>query len=344
MTENPRTWLSAVFRVVAATAIAIVVLTFIAVFFVVPGPMISTAARTGEGMLFIEIDERDAVIIAYDDDAYAGPGTFTAAHEDGRIVDITGLGDLDSLTSEFVFSPARNAIMVNPEEGVVREIVLDTLVAINADASTHDTWSCVLEWNGAAHSAGDAEAVTVDQLPVDGDILGFGVPSGSPPGTPGKRLNRLNPDGLGVSVGAETFVAPGFVAQPLSLEPATRACQKTDWERDVFPDGRTRTEPLGASSGYAVVDYAQRARTDDRQITVVDAGTGEVLGSNAAEGGMVDAATAPSGQAVVVDRFLPGALPNWSTTPVTSTLFFISSEGSMREIVLAPHGWLGLPW
>lgn len=401
MNEKPRTWVSAVLRIVVATAIAIVVLTFIAVFFVVPGPMISTAARAGEGMLFAEIDGRDAVIIAYDDNAYAGIGTFTPAHVDGKIAafdldtgetiwsrgldgehaalsrliaagkkfaylettfgfrviaiddgstmatenDIIGLGDFSRLTTEFVFSPARNAIMVNPDEGVVREIVLDTLEAVDVDASTHDTWSCVLEWNGAAHSAGDAEAVTVDQLPVDGDVLGFGVPSGSPPGTPGKRLSRLNPDGSGVSVGAETFVAPGFVAPSLPVEPATRACQKADWERDVFPDGRIRTEPLGADSGYAVVDHAQSARTDDRQITVMDAGSGEVLGSNPAEGGMVDAATAPSGQAVVVvDRFLPGVLPNWSTTPVTSTLLFISPDGSMREIVLAPHGWLGLPW
>lgn len=37
-------------------------------------------------------------------------------------------------------------------------------------------------------------------------------------------------------------------------------------------------------------------------------------------------------------------LPNWSTTPVTSTLLLISADGAMREIVLAPHGWLGLPW
>lgn len=374
---------------------------FVAAFFVVPGPMISTAARTGQGMLFAEIDGRDAVIIAYDDDGYSGLSFFAPWNHGGRIAafdldtgetiwdehvgddpaflsrmvaagekyayfettfgfrvisvmdgstvatenDIAGLGDIDSLTTSFAFSPSSGAIMVNAEEGAVRKIALDTLEAVDVDARIEDTWSCVLARNGHGYVQSDAEAVTVDRMPVDGEVLGFGVPSGSPPGTPGKRLTRLDDDGSGTSVGGETFVAPGFIAQAVLVEPKPRACPHAQWNDDVFPDGRTVAEPLGAGAGYAVIDHAQSARTDDRQITVVDAAGGEVLASHPAEGGLVDAAMAPSGQAVViVNRFLPGVLPSWITTPVTSTLLIIAPNGSMREIVLAPHGWLGLPW
>jgi len=374
---------------------------FIALFFVVPGPMISTAARVGQGMLFAEIDGRDAVIIAYDDNGYSGIGFFAPSHHDGRITaldldtgetiwnraldgepafltrmiaageefaylettfgfrvialadgstvasenDIPGLRDVDTLKTAFAFSPSQEAIFVNPEEGVVRKIVLDTLEAVDVDSRTYDTWSCVLAWNGHGYSEGDSEAVVVGRMPVADEVRAFAVPSGSPPGTPGKRLTRLNRDGSGVTVGHETFVDPGFVAQSVLVEPIPQACPRARWDDDVFPDGRVIAEPLGAETGHAVIDHAQSARTDERQITVVDAFSGEVLGSNPAEGGLVDAATAPSGQGVVIiDRFLPGVLPNWSTTPVTSTLLLISTSGAVREIVLAPHGWLGLPW
>lgn len=327
---------------IGITLISLLAAAFVAEFFVVPGPMISTSARTGEGMLFAEIDERDAVIITYDDNgvvgrvAFGGSDAHVAAFEldsgetiwnrgladgpafltrliaagdeyayikttsglsvialtDGTVVrteaDIPGLGEVDTLRTDFAFSPSRDSIVFNPEEGLVREILLDTLEAVDVDAGTQDTWVCVVGSGGRGYSESDREAVTVDRMPVDGEVLGFGLPSGSPPGTPGK---------------------------------------------------------LGSDAGYAVIEHAQSARTEDRQITVVDAVSGEVLGTNPAEGGLVDAATAPSGQAVVIiDRFLPGLLPNSTTTPVTSTVLLISPEGSMREIVLAPHGWLGLPW
>ncbi|MGO2684007.1 MAG: PA2928 family protein [Microbacterium sp.] len=381
--------------------VLLLVAAFVAVFFIVPGPMISTAARVGQGLLFAQIDGRDAVIIAYDDNGFSGVGFLSPWHHDGRIAafdldtgetiwehgldgegasltrmiaagekyaylettfglrvialadgstvateaDIPGLGEFDGLTTTFAFSRSEGAIMVNPEEGVVRKIVLDTLEAVDVDARTYETWECVLAWTGHGYAESDDEAVTVDRMPADREVLGFGVPSGSPPGTPGKRLTRLNDDGSGVSLGAETFVSPGFVAQSVLVEPIPLGCGDAQWDDDVFPDGKAVAEPLGTRGGYAVVDHARNARTDDRQITVVDAVSGEVLGSNPAEGGLVDAATAPSGQAVViVDRFLPGVLPSWGTTPVTSTLLFIAADGSMREIVLAPHGWLGLPW
>ncbi len=198
---------------------------------------------------------------------------------------------------------------------------------------------------GHGYPEGAGEAVVIDRLSVGDDVWGFGVASGSPPGTPEKRLSRLGTDGPGVTVGTDTFVSPGFVAQSLLVEPSPQACADAQWADDVFPDSSVITAPLGADAGYAVIDHALSARGDDRQISVVDAASGEVLASNPAEAGLVDAATAPSGQSVVViDRFLPGVLPNWTTTPVTSTLLLVSEDGAMREIVLAPHGWLGLPW
>lgn len=382
--------------------VGLLVVAFIAVFFVVPGPLISTAARTGQGMLFAEIDGRDAVVIAYDDDGYSGFGFFNPWDLGGRITALDldtgetiwnrGLGDDEpafltrmlaagenyaylrttfgflvisladgstvateddfsdavdfaDLTTEVAFSPSRNAIMIGAEDAPVRKIALDTLEVVDVDAATSDTWSCVVAWNGHGYSESDTEAVTVDQLPTGGEVLGFGVPSGSAPGTPGKRLSRLNDDGSGRSVGGAIFVDPGFVAQSVAVEPSPGACPHAQWDDDVFPGGRTIAVPLGTADGYGVVDHAQSARTDDRQISVVDAASGEVLGSSPAEGGLFDAAIAPSGQSVViVDRFLPGVLPSWGTTPVTASVLLISPEGSMREIVLAPHGWLGLPW
>lgn len=380
--------------------VGLLVVAFVAVMLVIPGPLISTAVRTGEGMIFAEIDGRDAVIISYDDNGFSGVGFFLPWNHGGRIAaidldtgdtiwdsglddagflarpiaagedyaylettfgfrvvslangstvateeSIPGLGDYNALTTGFVFSPTRNAIMVGTEDFAVREIVLDTLEAVDVDQSTYDTWSCVLDWRGHHYSESDTEAVAVEQMPTDGDVLGFALPSGSPPGTPGKRLTRLNDGGTGVTVGSETFVDPGFVAQSVLVEPEPLACPGAQWDDDVFPGGRVVLEPLGAAEGYTVVDHAQSARTDDRQITVVDAISGEVLGSSPAEGGLFDAAIAPSGQAVViVDRFLPGVLPSWGTTPVTASVLLISPEGSLREIVLAPHGWVGLPW
>jgi len=389
-----------VMKRIALTLGVLLVLAFVAVFFVVPGPMISTAARTGEGMLFAEIDGRDAVVIAYDDSGFTGVGLFVGGGQDGRIAafdldtgeaiwdrglgesvaqtrmiaagekfaylqtssgfrvfaladgstvaneeDIPGLGDFDWLTTRFAFSPSQNAILFSAEEDVVKAIPLDTVEVVEVDAAVHDQWVCVLTWNGVSYAESDAEAVLVKQLPTGGEVLGFGVPSGSPPGTPGKRLARLNDDGSGVSVGPETFVEPGFVAQSVLNEPQPGACSSNASDRDVFPDGRAQAQPLGADAGFAVIAHAQNARTEDQQITIVDAASGDVLGSNPAEGGLVDAATGPSGQSVViVDRFLPGALPSWGTTPVTSTLLLVATDGSMREIVLAPHGWFGLPW
>lgn len=399
MTEKTRDRRYGVLGAVAMAAVALVVVAFIAVFFVIPGPMISTAARPGQGMLFTEIDGRDAVIIAYDDNGFAGLASFLSsgprivaldldtgetiwnrglddelafltrmlaagdeygyietmsglrvfALADGSTVatdeDIPGLGDIDTLTTTFAFSPAQNAVMVNPKEGVVRKIVLDTLEAVDVDARTSDTWSCVLEWSGHGYAESDGEAVLVDRMPDGDEVLGFGVASGSAPGTPGKRLTRLNDDGSGLSVGGESFVDPGFVAQSHLVEPAPQACPDAQWDDEVFPDGHAVSRPLGEDAGFAVVDHAQSARTDDRQISVVDTADGKMLASSPAENGMLDAATAPTGQSVVVtDRFLPGILPSWGTTPVTSTVLLISPKGSMREIVLAPHGWLGLPW
>lgn len=401
MTAKPSTRRSAVLGAMVKAAVALFALAFIAVFFVIPGPMISTAARTGQGMLFAEIDGRDAVVIAYDDNGFAGIGFFASAGHDARIAafdldtgetiwnrsldegpafltrmiaggteygylettaglqvialadgstvaadeGIPGLGEVDALRTVFAFSPSQNAIMVHPEEGVIRKIVLDTREAVDVDARTHDTWSCVLEWSGHGYAESDSEAVLVDRMPVGGDVLGFGVASGSPPGTPGKRLTRLNDDGSGRSVGGESFVDPGFVAQSHLSEPAPQACPDAQWDDEVFPDGHTVTRPLGEGAGFAVIDHAQSARTDERRISIVDAVDGTLLASSPAENGMFDAATAPSGQSVVVtDRFLPGILPSWGTTPVTSTVLIISTEGALREIVLAPHGWLGLPW
>lgn len=379
----------------------LVVVALIALFFVVPGPMVSTAARTGGGMLFAEIDGRDAVVIAYHDSGFAGVGTFLSAHENGRIAafdldtgetiwdhglddelaflvrmiaagekyayletsfglrvvsladgstvateeDIPGLGDFNSLTTVFAFSPSQNAVLFREEEGAVQAIVLDTLDVVEVDSFTTDTWDCVLTWNGHGYSESDAEAVIVNQLPANGEVLGFGLPSGSAPGTPGKRLARLNDDGSGITVGSETFVSPGFVAQSTLVEPLPLACTYAGAAKDVFPAGSTQTHPLGADAGYAVIAHAQSARTEEQQITVVDAESGDVLGSSPAEDGFVDAAIAPTGQSVViVDRYLPGVLPSLGTTPVTATLLFIASDGSMREVVLAPHGWFGLPW
>lgn len=378
----------------------LLVLALLALFFVVPGPMISTAARVGDGILFAEIDGRDAVIIAYDDDGFSGIGIVAPAHQDGRIAafdldtgetiwnrgldgelgsltrmiaagekyaylettfgfrvvsladgstvateeDIPGLGDYD-MTAQFAFNPSQNAILFSVEEDVVRAIELDTLDVVDVDPRTRDTWVCVLTWNEQSYSGTDDDAVAVSQISRDGLTLGFGVTSGSAPGTPGKRLSRLNDDGSGRTVGSETFVDPGFVAQSVLVEPLPRACPDAQSDQDVFPDGQARTRPLGTDAGYAVISHQQNAQTEARQLTVVDTDSGEVLGSNPAEDELIDAATAPSGQSVViVDRFLPGVLPNLSTTPVTSTLLLIAEDGSMREVVLAPHGWFGLPW
>jgi len=325
---------------------------FVALFFVVPGLMISTAARTGQGILFAEIDGRDTVIITYDDDGFSGLGFFAPSGHGGRIAAL----DLD--TAEMIWNrgldgePGSLTRMVAAgDEYAYLETTFGFCVIALADGAVVATENDIPglgEVDGLrttfAFSRAE-EAVAVERIPADGDVLGFEVPSGSPPGTPGKRLIRLNPGGSGMTVGTETFVNPGFVAQSVFMEPELLACPQAQWDDDVFPDGRVLAEPLGAEAGYAVIDHSQSARTGDRQITVVDAVSGEVLGSNPAEGGLVDAATAPSGQAVViVDRFLPGVLPNWTTTPVTSTLLLVSPEGSMQEVVLAPHGWLGLPW
>jgi len=123
--------------------------------------------------------------------------------------------------------------------------------------------------------------------------------------------------------------------------PATSEPSSTIATAEV--DGRSVAVVVYKTNAFGAPDLFRTSSMG--LITVVDAVSGEVLGSNPAEGGLLDAAIAPAGQSVVlVDRFLPGVLPNWATTPVTTTVLLISPEGELREIVLAPHGWLGLPW
>lgn len=376
--------------------VGLVALAFIAVFFVIPGPVISTASSTGAGMLFVEIDGRDAVIIAYDDDgaswrvpdhgniaafdletgetiwdrglddADAFYTRLLAAGEeyayldttfgfrvisiaDGSPVaseqDIPGLGEYASRTMRFTFSPSQHAILFSADTDGVKAIKIDTLEAVDADATTEQTWICVLAQLGHGFADSEIEAVTVSRMHAGGQLLGFAAPSGRPPGTPTRQLVSLDEDGRERAVGDGGFVEPGFVAQSVLNEPVPRTCTSTGPSYDAFPDLRSTPQPLGTDAGYAVILHAQSARTQAEQITVVDATSGDVLGSNPAEHGLVDAATAPSGQAVViVDRFLPGVLPPIGATPTAATVLIIAEDGSMQEIVLAPHGWFGLPW
>lgn len=397
MTEKPRARAAAVFKATAIGAVALVVIAFIAVFFVVPGPMIHTAARVAPGMAFATIDDRDVVVISYTDDAYAGLGsigtqgahvtaidlgtgetvwdrridtggsapTVLAAGDefaylldfadlyvislfDGSVVthgeDITGLEGFDFFPAEIIYSPQQNAIMLGSGEGPVLEIVLDTLEAVEADESTSGTWSCVLDWSGYAYFYDTPEPVLLDWMPIDDGTLGFGVPTGAAPGTPGKRLSFSDGKGSSVAVGPETFVDGQFVAESVMNEPRPGACETATWERDVFPDDETTPVPIGSASGFVILEHDVSARDGDRAISIVDSERGELLGSNAAEWGVTHARNAPGGgAAVIVDRFLPGVLPAL-TVPVTSVVVLIAEDGTMQEIILAKHGWFGLPW
>ncbi|MDQ0615469.1 hypothetical protein QF046_003110 [Microbacterium sp. W4I4] len=385
---------------VLLTALAsLAVVAFVAVFAVVPGPLINTAARVGPGLAFAQVDGRDVVIFAYVDSGYSGlpfflPGaldtrvaaidvdtgasvwdrslgngsmeatTLAAGRdyaylldsfeltvvdlEDGSVIarsgDIDGLEDLDVFQSEIFYSDSRRAIMLRPDDGRVRAIAIDSLTAVVVDDRTRSTWECVLDRMGHAYFSAVPDPVLSERTHTDAGELGFGVPAGSAPGTPGERLSRPGADGSPSTVGTEAFVAPGFVAESTHNEPLAGACPDAAWADDVFPEGESRAVALGTDSGYAVIEHDASARDDARAISVVDAVDGALLGTNPAEGGTTHARRGPDGGSVlIVDRYLPGVLPSLSV-PVTSVVLLVSPEGSMREVVIAKHGWFGMPW
>ena len=112
----------------------------------------------------------------------------------------------------------------------------------------------------------------------------------------------------------------------------------------MFPDDESSPVALGSDSGFVVIEHDINARDDDRAISAVDTASGEMLSANVADWGVTNARNAPDGGAVVVvQRFISGALPSLNVA-VTATVVLIASDGSMQEIVLAKHGWFGLPW
>lgn len=397
MTERPHTRIAAILGGAVKGAVVLVVIAFVAVFFVVPGPVIHTAARVGPGIAFSTVDGRDVVVISYTDDAYAGlasfggndarvtaidlatgetvwergiddtasaPTVLAAGDEyaylldfselyvidlaDGSSVahseDIAGLEDFDFFPAEIIYSRQQNAIMLGSGESPVLEIALDTLEAVESDKTTVGTWSCVLDWRGHTYSYDMPEPVLVNSTSIEGGTLGFGLPTGAAPGTPGKRLSLVGAKGSSIAVGPETFVNGQFVAESVRNEPRPGACGTARSKRNVFPVDETVPAPVGISSGFAVVEHDVSARDGDRAISAVDTATGELLDSNTAEWGVTHARNIPSGGgAVVVDRFLTGVLPSL-TVPVTSVVVLIADDGTMQEIVLAKHGWFGLPW
>lgn len=399
MTERPRARAISFVALIGKAAAWIGMTAFVAVLFVVPGPMISTAAEVGPGIAFAEVDGRDVAIVSYADHGYGGLSFFLPWQHDGRVIaidlangetvwdrgiadtvgaltvlaagekyvyllestelsvidledgsviaraaDISGLENFEVFQAEIIHSPQRGAIMLRPEDGPVLEIVLDTLVAVEVDAHTDATWSCVLERMGHTYFYGIPEPVLVDRTPIDQGVLGFGVPVGAAPGTPGKRLSRADTHGESVAVGSKTFVAGQFVSESVRNEPQPGACQTAQWQDDVFPDDESSPVALGSDSGFVVIEHDINARDDDRAISAVDTASGEMLSANVADWGVTNARNAPDGGAVVVvQRFISGALPSLNVA-VTATVVLIASDGSMQEIVLAKHGWFGLPW
>ncbi|MGV2982718.1 PA2928 family protein [Microbacterium sp. AGC85] len=399
MTRTTRSRIRSVVASIGRVAATIGVIAFLAVFFVIPGPLISTAAEVGQGIAFAEVDGRDVAIVSYADHGYGGfsfflpwqqharvvaidlatgesvwdrgvsdtadvPAVLAAGDEyaylrdaidlividltDGSVVaraaDIAGLGDFEAFQAEIIHSPRENAIMLRPESGRVRAIMLDTLVAVEVDSRTDATWGCVLERGGQAYFTAVPEPVLIDRVPTDDGSLGFGLPAGAAPGTPGKLLSRGDEEGTSVAVGSQTFVAGGFVAESVMNEPQVGACPTAQWHDDVFPGGESTPAPLGEAPGFAVVEHDASARDDDRAISVVDTASGEVLGTNPADWGVTQARNAPDGGAVVVvQRFIRGPLPSLNV-PITATVVIVASDGSTREVVLAKHGWFGFSW
>lgn len=386
-------------KALLAGLIALVIAAFVGVFFVVPGPLINTAAQVGPGLAFAHVDGRDVVIFSYRDTGYSGlsfflPGsldphvtaidistgetvwdrsvdddvseatTLAAGRDyayllgtvellvidlkDGSVVartaDIAGLEDFEVFHAEIFYSAAQQAIMLLPADGRVRAIAIDSLTAVEVDDRTQSTWECILDRMGEPYYSPVPDPVLSDRASSDADALGFGLSSGAAPGTPGKRLIRTDPDGTSVTVGDQSFVAPGFVAESTHNEPRPGACPTAAWSDEVFPQGESRADPLGVESGFAVVEHDASARDDARAISVVDTDDGALLSTNPAEGGMTHARRSPvGGAALIVDRYLPGVLPSVSV-PVTSVLLLVSPEGSMHEVVIAKHGWFGMPW
>ena len=88
MTERPRARAISFVALLGKAAAWIGMTAFVAVLFVVPGPMISTAAEVGPGIAFAEVDGRDVAIVSYADHGYGGLSFFLPWQHDGRVIAI----------------------------------------------------------------------------------------------------------------------------------------------------------------------------------------------------------------------------------------------------------------
>ncbi|RIQ29615.1 hypothetical protein DY240_08140 [Jiangella rhizosphaerae] len=288
------------------------------------------------------------VIAAGDTYAYVQHawGLVIVALEDGSVVaadeEIDGLGDEvpQGRWDNYVYDPRREAILFITEEGEVEQIPLDETAAAGVDQATHDTWWCQLGFEGGALPV----TFDVTREVAEGGAVGLAPPDGAPAGLPIRRLYARGDGGGRRELAPADFYAAGLVQEVVPALPPERSCAGAEWPYRVLDHGEeSRATTAGLSAGHVVVQSAIGPNDDDQLLTVVDVESGEITATVEAAGGFHAAATAPSGQVVILaEGRWNGPFGTPGGPSPTDLVVIVAEDGTTHELMVAEKGWFGL--
>ncbi|CAM3503874.1 PA2928 family protein [Occultella aeris] len=212
--------------------------------------------------------------------------------------DIEGLGaDYLAAYGAYAYDPNLNAVVMITSLGEFRTLPVDGVTATPSDAPTVNAWQSSLfaDSSGAWMYLDSDWDETTDSVVIGDNRFDYGPLS---PGVPGGIVRLTGPDGTvelpGPIYNGEFLLEVTKTPAGL-LSPEQREQMSTSGDQSYLGHS-----PAGAAGGFVLLQSTVTANGDEYRLDVLDAATGEVVGSMPMGEEATRVMTAPGGTIVVV--------------------------------------------